>query len=131
MVVVFLIYLQIKVKNELREFYSYLVFLLYTNICRLRFDLQNAWIANQYYYLAIDWARVLLHPSPAAMFSSSHSSFLTILPEKRSAVFRFPKRQSWFIHEKLKLSLWKSKEGTLFFWKKSEKRTMWWWKYKK
>ena len=59
-------------------------------------------------------------------FSFSHSE-----SRKRRAVFRFPKRQSWFLHEKPKMSLWKSKEGTLIFWKKSWQRTMWWWKYKK
>ena len=63
-------------------------------------------------------------------FLFSHSSS-TLLPEKQRAVFGFPKKQSWLLHEKLKLSLWKSKEGTFIFWKKSWQRTLWWWKYLK
>ena len=51
-----------------------------------------------YYSLTIDGASVLLHLSPATMFASSHSSFPTLSPEKRKAVFVFPKRQSLFLH---------------------------------
>ena len=57
---------------------------------------------------------MLLHPSPAAMFASSHSSFPTLSPEKRRTIFRFPKRQSWFFHEKLKLSLGNLKKALWF-----------------
>ena len=73
-----------------------------------------------YYSLASDGAIELLHPSLLFVFPSSYSSLLTLLPEKRRTVFGFPKRQSWFLHEKLKLSLWKSKDGSSFFWKKNE-----------
>ena len=110
--------------------------ILFKNIINQFIDLKNDLLILfknifMYYSLAIDGARVLLHSSPAAIFASSHSSFPTLLPEKQRAVFGFPKRQSWLLHEKLKLSLLKSKEGTLIFWKKSWQRTMWWWKYKK
>ena len=64
-----------------------------------------------YYSLDIDGARVLLHPSPATMFASSCTSFPTLSPEKRRAVFEFPKRQSSFLHEKLKLSFGNPKKA--------------------
>ena len=53
-------------------------------------------LSKRYYFFAIGGARVLLHLSPAAMFESSHSSFPTLSPGKRRAVFGFPKKQSWF-----------------------------------